>query len=148
MRASAAYVSYWSVSAVLLCASFLGSVIPLGTGTASVRYLVGIVYAAAGVLPLVASRSGTGRATAGIAINSLCLLSCLSLARNDLAATKAHLPAVQYGSAIMARLEQLGLRRGYAEYWKGATLAWRSAGRIVIAPVTACAADQGQPCPL
>lgn len=143
----AAYLAYWSVSAFLLCASFLGSAIPLGPGTASVRYLVGIVYAVAGVLPLVANRSGTGRAIAGIAVSGLCLLSCLSLARNDFAADKAHLPAVQYGNAIVARLKRLGLRRGYAQYWKAAALTWRSTGQIVIAPVTACTADRHQLCP-
>jgi hypothetical protein len=144
-RAAGIYVAYWTISAGLLSVAFVASRVPLGQGTASVRYLVGTVYAAAAALPLLAAGSRRGRVLLAGAAVGVCALACVSLARNDLAAARARQPVVQYGSAIVRTLHRLGLRRGYAQYWKAAALSWQSGDRIVVAPVTACL--RGRICP-
>jgi hypothetical protein len=132
------YAAYWATATLALAAGFVLSDVPLGAGTPSARYTVGIVYAAAAIVPLRAARSRGGRVGAAIATSIFCALSCLSLARNHLAAEKARLPIVQYGGPLVRSLERQGLDRGFAGYWKAAPITWRSGERVLVAPVATC----------
>ncbi|MHB8643449.1 MAG: hypothetical protein ACYDA3_11270, partial [Gaiellaceae bacterium] len=66
------------LSALLVCAAFLGAEISLGTGTPSARYLVGLVFAAAAVVPLWAAPSPRRRTLAGAIAGVVCLLSVVA----------------------------------------------------------------------
>ncbi|MHB8644121.1 MAG: hypothetical protein ACYDA3_14685, partial [Gaiellaceae bacterium] len=132
------YRAFWGLSALLVCAAFLGAEISLGTGTPSARYLVGLVFATAAVVPLWAAPSPRRRTLAGAIAGVVCLLSVVALARGDLPALKDRLPVLRYGGGLVAALERQGLTRGFAGYWEAAPLTWQSAGRVLVAPVARC----------
>ncbi len=136
------HVTYWSTSALLLVLAFLLSGVPLGSGTPSSRYLVGVTYACAAVLPVLMCRTVSARVLAAAAVATFAAFSCASLLAGELPALKSHLPVVRFGPSIVRALEALGIRRGYAEYWKAAPLTWQSSGRVLVAPVHAC--DHGR----
>lgn len=127
------YRCFWAASASCLCAAFLTVGAPLGAGTPSARYLVGLVFAAAAVVPLRAR--GAVVVALGVGV---CALGVVSLARGDLAAAKAHVAVLQDGRRVVAALERQGLGRGYGAYWQAAPLTWQSGGRVLVAPVVRC----------
>ncbi len=139
---STVHVVYWSTSALVLILAFLLGGVPLGPGTPSSRYLVGIAYACAAVLPVAMCRPARARALASLAVATFAAFSCASLVAGELPALKAHLPVVRFGPSIVRALEKLGIHRGYAAYWKAAPLTMQSSGRVLVAPVHAC--DHGR----
>jgi hypothetical protein len=144
--AAAVYLAYWALSALLLCLAFVASRVDLGAGTPSSRYVVGVVYAAAAGVPLLAARPGVGRSLVAGAATGLCVLSSGSLARSDLATQRANLPIVQYGATILNTLEREGLHVGYADYWKAAALTLRGGGSVLIAPISVCDTERARLC--
>jgi hypothetical protein len=134
----AVHLTYWGISAQLLLLVFLLSGVPLGPGTPSSRYLVGLTYACAAVLPVVMCRSDGTRVAVAAAAATFAAVSCASLAAGELPALKAPLAIVRFGPAIVRTLEALGIRRGYAQYWKAAPLTSESSGRVLVAPVNPC----------
>ncbi len=132
------HVTYWGTSGLLLVLAFLFSGVPLGAGVPSSRYLVGLTYVCAAVLPVAARRRAGPRLLVAAATATFAAVSCASLAAGELPALKAHLPVVRFGPAIVRTLEALGIRRGYAQYWKAAPLTFESSGRVLVAPVHAC----------
>jgi len=137
-RARSLYLLFWGTMVIVLCFSFLVSNVPAGTGAASSRYLIGLSYAAAAVLPLLPLRSSRGSTTVAFAAAAFCVASCLAVARGDLPAAKAQLPLVRYGDSVLRDLEQRGLTRGYGGYWEAASLSSKSADSILVAPVAVC----------
>jgi hypothetical protein len=136
--AAVVHSSFWAISVLALCAAFVLSDIPIGPGTTSARYLVGLVYAVAAVTPLSAARSALPRFLVAGSVTLVCVLACVSLAGNDLVLGRSRAAAVRFGPAVLARLERQGLRHGYAGYWDAATLMWSSGDRVLVAPVTRC----------
>jgi hypothetical protein len=133
------FAAYWAISAVALALGFVGGNAPLGSGTPSSRYLGGLVYAAAALLPVVAHANRQARLSASLAIVTLGALSCVSLAAGNPPQSGSTGTAIaSYERQALATLDRLGLRVGYAQYWKAGVLTWLSDGRILVAPVSAC----------
>jgi hypothetical protein len=66
-------------------------------------------------------------------------LSCVSLAAGNPPQSGSTGTAIaSYERRALATLDRLGLRVGYAQYWKAGVLTWLSDGRILVAPVSAC----------
>jgi hypothetical protein len=130
-----AWCAFWCSSAVLLSASFVLSSNPIDI--TSDRYLVGMIYAAAALLPLMAGRRVLPRAavTAGSAVFALGGLVSL---------IEDHEIAGAVGSyQLYNQVEQIARREhlqvGYADYWDAAPIMWATRFGVRAYPVQDCA---------
>jgi hypothetical protein len=129
-----AWCIFWASSAVLLSATYVFSSNP--TDITSSRYLVGVVYAAAALVPLIELRRPLRRAaiTAGTAI--LALTGLVTLLENQ-DTTSAGATYILYNQvARIAAREHVDV--GYADYWDAAPLTWSTHFRLKVYPVMAC----------
>lgn len=136
--AATVYLLFWAISSGLLCASFLLSNVPAGPGTSSARYLIGLVYAAAAAVPVLAAASTRTRVAAAVPVAAVCGLAFVSVLHNDLTVSRSRLPVVRYTSEVLRLLKRNELVRGYAGYWDAAVLTWASNERVRIAPIHPC----------
>lgn len=136
----AAFVAFWCVSAVLLSAAFLLSALPVDAAAA--RYLVGLVYAAAAVIPTVAARRPIARGVVLVGTCVFALSSVISMAQRQ----EAKPPRQAPGPRVIPAIEQLAarehLRVGYAGYWDAAPITWGTDYRVHVYPVSVC--DRGE----
>lgn len=132
-----AWCAFWGFSALLLSASFLFSSNPIDINSS--RYLVGVIYAVAALIPLLASRHALARAAivAGALVFSLSGLSSL-LQGEEIASASASGSYRSYNQ--IARLAaREGLTVGYTDYWDAAPLMWSTHFRLRVYPVQDCA---------
>jgi hypothetical protein len=130
-----AWCTFWGSSAVLLSASFVLSSNPIDI--LSSRYLVGVIYAAAALVPLMAGRGVLLRAlvTAGSVIFALSGL--VSLLKDQEIASAAGSYRL-YGEVVrIAKREHLKV--GYADYWDAAPIMWTTHFGVRTYPVQDCA---------
>lgn len=135
-----ALVVFWSASAVFLSAAFWVSNLPIDIHAS--RYLVGLVYAAAVVVPAVASRR---IGTYAVALSGTCvvaLAAVISMARASAAENSQGFPTPQLASQVSALAAREHAAAGYAGYWDAASITWSSRFRVRVFPVSIC--DRGQ----
>lgn|GEM_PF-1217634 len=130
-----AWCAFWGSSAILLSASFIFSSNPIDINSS--RYLVGVIYAVAALLPLLASRAMVARVAVTTGVTVFALSGLVSLLENEELAT---------GSASYSLIHQVeryldsqGLDMGYSNYWDGAPIMWSSHFHIKAYPVQDCA---------
>ena len=137
--ARTAFYAFWCSSAILLTLAFLLSAAPVDIGAD--RYLVGLLYAAAAVVP--AAVAGHVRAEA-LVVAATCVFALggiVSLADGATSHGRAfHPPPVGTGEA--QRIAQIAARHhlsvGYAGYWEAAPVTWATAFRVHVYPVSVC----------
>jgi hypothetical protein len=133
-----AWCIFWASSAVLLSLSFIFSTSPVDI--ISSRYLVGVVFAAAALVPLVATRVAPLRVaiTAGTVV--FALSGWVSLLNGESTANTGNYPSdyVSGQVAQIARREHLTI--GYGGYWDAAAITWATHLAVKIYPVTPCGA--------
>lgn len=138
-RATNAFHVFWCSSAILLTLAFLVSAAPVDVGAD--RYLVGLLYAAAALVP--AAAAGHLRAEAAV-LAATCVFALggiVSLADGETSHGRAfHAPPItgseaQQIAGIAAR-HHLGI--GYAGYWEAAPVTWATAFRVQVYPVSVC----------
>jgi hypothetical protein len=132
--ARAAWCLYWSLSAALLSLIFIFSNVPVDLSAA--RYIVGLVYAAAALVPLAGASSVGARRliVAGCAI--LALTGITTLVDNQETAGNAAQYQVYNEVAQIAAREHLEV--GYSGYWDAAPLTWSTHARLQVFPVKNC----------
>jgi hypothetical protein len=138
-RARLAFTVFWCSSAVLLTAAFLISAIPVDIHAD--RYLVGLIYAAAAVIPAVAARR---LGTQAIALAGTCVLALggiVSLAQGVVTRNTEGFPPASLAGRVAAIASANHLTVGYAGYWDAAPITWASHFRAKVYPVSVC--DQG-----
>jgi hypothetical protein len=130
-----AWCAFWASSALLLSASFVFSSNPIDINSS--RYLVGVIYAAAALLPLLATGSTVARVAVTAGVTAFALSGLVSLLEDEELAT---------GTASYSLIHQVehyldgrGLTLGYANYWDGAPIMWSSHFHIRAYPVQDCA---------
>ena len=138
-NAQLAWCLFWSSSLLLLSASFIVSGIP--EDLTSNRYLVGVIYAAAALVPLLGSRSALTRAvlTAGVTIYAF--TGWLGLAQQRLV-DSATSPTDRLASAVATIAHREHLTVGYAGYWDAAPITWATHLRVKAFPVVDCDNNQ------
>jgi hypothetical protein len=140
-RASArtGFLVFWCSSAVLLSAGFVLSGYP--GDLASYRYLLGLIYAAAAVIPLVAARRPLwqGAVLAGTCI--FALAGVIGMAQKRAAHIPEQAPEPRVIPAVQRIAAREHLRIGYAGYWDAAPITWGAHYRIQLYPVSVC--DRG-----
>jgi len=130
-----AWCAFWGSSALLLSASFVFSSNPIDINSS--RYLVGVIYAVASLLPLLATGALVARVAVTTGVTVFALSGLVSLFNNEELATSP----VSYSlyHQLEHYLDGKHLQLGYADYWDGAPIMWDTKMRIRAYPVQDCA---------
>jgi hypothetical protein len=131
-----AWCAFWASSAILLSASFIFSSNPIDINSS--RYLVGVIYAVAALLPLLATSGIVARVAVTAGVTVFALSGLVSLFENEEIATGAT-PSYSLIHQVERYLGRRGLNLGYANYWDGAPIMWSSHFHIRAYPVQDCA---------
>ena len=134
-----AWCIFWGSSAMLLSIGFIVSSTPVDIN--SDRYLVGLVYAGAALVPLAAGRSALRRAAISIATSVFAFTGLLTLAQGGVAGNSGNFPSDSVSAQVarIARSEHLTV--GYAGYWDAASITWATHLAVKVYPVGACGAQ-------
>ena len=144
-RARHAFFAFWCSSAILLSVAFVFSAAPVDIHAD--RYLVGLLYAAAAVVPAAAALepvggAGRGRAAA-VVLAGTCVFALgaiVSIARGvSTEGTEFHTPVSTGAADQIARIAARDhLTVGYAGYWDAAPVTWATGFRVQVYPVAVC----------
>jgi hypothetical protein len=133
-----AWCLFWGSSLVLLTAAFIFSAIPEDTGSS--RYLLGLIYAAAALLPLLASRSALTRAVITLGVTLYAFTGWLALAQQRIGPPTS--PTDQLANTVASIAHREHLSVGYAGYWDAAPITWATHFHVKVYPVDDCAGNQ------
>jgi hypothetical protein len=135
-----AFLVFWCSSATFLSAAFLLSAIPVDIHAD--RYVVGVIYALAAVVPAVAA----GRLlTEALAVAGTCVVALggvASLAEGVDSRNTEGFPSQAIADRVAAIAAHNGVSVGYSGYWDAAPITWASHFRVRVYPVSIC--DRGQ----
>jgi hypothetical protein len=134
--ARVAWSIFWATSLVLLSFGFILSTKPVNIE--SDRYLVGLIYAAAALIPLLGTRSLPARAAVTAAVTLFAFTGWLSLAQEKLLASSASFPSDRLAGAIARIAKEEHLTVGYAGYWDAAPITWATHMQVEVYPVIDC----------
>jgi hypothetical protein len=139
------YLLFWAITAVVVCAGFVFSTLPMGDVT-SARYVVPVFFAVAALAGLWATEAGWPRIATAALATIFCLMSAFGIPR--LVRYSEAYPLAREGPALVAYLQAKGLTRGYASYWDALGLTWRADGKVGVYPLEECApAGERAVCP-
>jgi hypothetical protein len=144
------YVMFWAASVVFLSAGFVFSSAPVSPVTPeTVNYLVGIVYAVAAMLPLLARRSVALRVVVVAGTLVFLLNSVIALEHSGIvnAPESASGPSPQVALDVARTAEAMHATDGYGLYWDAAAITWRANFRVLIAPIVGCEQSSTKLCP-
>jgi hypothetical protein len=131
-----AWYSFWGTSAVLLSVTFVCSSNPVDLNSS--RYLVGVIYAVAALLPLLAVTRTAGRALLATGTTVFALTGLTSMLNGE------ELTGASSTYNLYNQVQRLatrdGLAVGYADYWDAAPLTWSTHFRLKVYPVQDCGA--------
>ncbi len=132
-----AYMIFWSAGIVCLSIGFVLNSTTFGLGTT--RYLVGLVYAVAAILPLVARSSVAARAIVVGSVLVYLLNSVIALADSNLIkAPSTQGPSPQVAADVAKVAQRMDATHGFALYWDASSITWRSNFKVVVAPIVGC----------
>jgi len=140
------HLTYWGCSAALLSAAYLLSSSPLDLESS--RYLVGLVYAAAAIVPLLGRRGTVARALVVTGTVVFSLAGVIGVAQRTATANPTHFPTGRIAAEVEHIARRLHLDRGYAGYWDAAPITWESDFRVHVYPLFNCASNRLCPAPL
>jgi hypothetical protein len=133
-----AWCIFWGSSAVLLSFGFIVSAVPVDIY--SDRYLVGLIYAAAALVPLLAGRSVPRRLAIAAGTVVFALSGLVALWQGQVTANIGNDPS-DYVSGLVAQIARREhLQIGYAGYWDAAPITWATHLQVHVYPVQACGA--------
>jgi hypothetical protein len=133
-----AWCVFWASSLVALSAAFIFSAIPEDLGSS--RYLLGVIYAAAALVPLIGSRGMLPRAAVTAGATVYAFSGWLALAQQRIVPPPS--PSHQLAGAIATIADQEHLSYGYAGYWDAAPITWATHLRVKVFPVDDCDGNQ------
>jgi hypothetical protein len=131
-----AFLTFWCSSAVLLTGAFLLSSVPVDIHAD--RYLLGLIYAAAAVVPVVALRRNVTEAAAVAGTCVIALAGVVSLAQGTDARNTGGFPPPPEADRIAAIAAREGATVGYSGYWDAAPITWAASFRARVYPVSVC----------
>ena len=126
-----AWCVFWAASGLLLSASFVLSSNPMDLSSS--RYLVGVLYAAAALVPLAATRRAGLRALVVAGTTVFAFTGVVTLAQTSGPSSTS----VLYNQ-VAAIADAQHLEVGYADYWDAAPLTWASHVHLKVYPVQDC----------
>jgi hypothetical protein len=133
-----AWCVFWTSLLVLLSTVFILSGIPEDLGSS--RYLVGVIYAAAALVPLLGRRGPLTRAAVTAGATLYAFTGWLALAQHRIEPPPS--PSDQLAGAVAKIASQERLSVGYAGYWDAAPITWATHLRVKVFPVDDCDGNQ------
>jgi len=133
-----AWCVFWGSSAILLSAGFIASSTPVDIE--SDRYLVGLIYAAAALVPLLGASGTLRRLAISAGATVFAFTGLLSLLQGTVTANTGNFPSAGVSAQVarIARGEHLTV--GYAGYWDAAPITWATHFAVKVYPVQQCGA--------
>jgi hypothetical protein len=133
-----AWCVFWGSSAILLSAGFIASSTPVDIE--SDRYLVGLIYAAAALVPLLGASGTLRRLAISAGATVFAFTGLLSLLQGTVTANTGDFPSASASVQVarIARREHLTV--GYAGYWDAAPITWATHFAVKVYPVQQCGA--------
>jgi hypothetical protein len=133
-----AWCVFWASSAVLLSVAFIFSAIPEDLGSS--RYLIGLIFAAAALVPLLGSRSTLARVAVTAAVTVYAFTGWLALAQERIGPPAS--PSDQLANAVLKFSREEHLAVGYSGYWDAAPITWAARFGVKVFPVQECDGNQ------
>ena len=134
-----AFLVFWCSSAILLSLAFVLSGYP--GDLASYRYLLGLIYAAAAVIPVVAAFRPAWQAVVLAGTCIFALAGVVGMAQKRAARIPVQAPEPRVIPAVQRIAAREHLQVGYAGYWDASPITWGTHYRVQVYPVSVC--DQG-----
>jgi hypothetical protein len=144
------YTTFWGAVVVFLSAGFIFSSAPIHPTTPeNTGYLVGLLYAVAAMLPLLARRSAALRTVVLVGTLVFLLNAILALGRSAgiKAPRPAYGPSPQVAQDVARVAERMHATYGYGLYGDSAAITWRTNFRVLVAPIVGCQASPTKLCP-
>lgn len=138
------YVVFWGAAGGLVLLAYVLSSAPLDI--TSFRYIVGVAYAVAALLPLIATRHPAARVAVVAGVTIFAASSTWLLARGD-ATSHGNFPDAKVANGLLELAQQEHLKVGYAGYWDAAALTWGMHARVNVFPIMECRTAAGPRCP-
>ncbi len=135
-----ALVVFWSSSAILLTGAFLISANPVDIHAD--RYLVGLLFAAASVVPVLAVGRAPKEAAVLLGTCVFALSAITSMLQGASTRNPQRFPSTALANQVASVAAAHHLQFGYASYWDAAAITWASKLRVRVFPVSVC--DQNQ----
>jgi hypothetical protein len=129
-----AWCLFWGSSLVALSAAFLFSGLPEDLGSS--RYLLGLIYAAAALVPLLARSGWPARVAVTAGVTLYAFTGWLALAQQRIGPPTSPSDRLAGAVADIAKKEHLSV--GYAGYWDAAPITWATHFRVKVYPVDDC----------
>jgi hypothetical protein len=133
-----AWCIFWGSSAVLLSVGFIVSAVPVDIY--SDRYLVGLIYAAAALVPLLAGGSIPRRLAIAAGTVVFAFSGLVALWQGQVTANIGNFPSDSVSGQIAQVARREHLQIGYAGYWDAAPITWATHLQVHVYPVQACGA--------
>jgi hypothetical protein len=133
-----AWCIFWGSSAVLLSVGFIVSAVPVDIY--SDRYLVGLIYAAAALIPLLAGGSILRRLAVAGGTIVFAFSGLVALWQGQVTANIGNYPSDSVSGQIAQVARREHLKIGYAGYWDAAPITWATHLQVHVYPVQACGA--------
>lgn len=136
-----AYTMFWAASIVCISLGFIFSSAPIFPADfEDTAYLVGIVYAVAAILPLLARKGVAMRAIVVAGTLVFLLNSVIALHDNGILKTpQSDLgPSLQVAQDVTRVAEGMHATHGYGVYWDAGAITWLANFKVLVAPVIGC----------
>jgi hypothetical protein len=133
------HVTYWALSAVLVCAAFVFS--NTAGGTMHESYYATTIFSAAAIVPLLLRSRSPMRwlIPAGV---SIFFVGSFVGAKWDYVRAGTQ-PLAHYASTIVAIAEANDATTGYAGYWDASGLTWNTDEKVIVRPLQQCSNPAG-----
>jgi hypothetical protein len=131
-----AFMVFWCSSASLLSLAFLLSATPVDIHAD--RYLVGLVYAAAAVIPVLATGRRLTELAALAGTCAVALSGVISMAHGTVTRNTEGFLSTGVIKEIARVAAKHGLTVGYAGYWDASPITWATHFRVRVYPVSVC----------
>jgi len=132
-----AFMVFWCSSAVVLSAAFVLSATPVDIHAD--RYLVGLIYAAAAVIPVIAAGRVRTEAAAVAGTCVFALSGVIGMAKGTVTNDINRFPTAAVANQVWRLAVADHLQSGYSGYWDAAPITWASRFRVRVYPVSVCA---------
>ncbi len=136
-----AYMMFWAASIVCISLGFVFSSAPIFPANfEDTAYLVGILYAVAAIVPLLARKNVAMRAIAVAGTLVFLLNSFIALDNDGIlqAPQQDSGPSLQVARDVTRVAEAMHATHGYGVYWDAGSITWLSNFKVLVAPIVGC----------
>lgn len=131
---------FWGSSLVSLSLAFLVS--SVSVEIYDDRYLVGLVYAAAALLPLSITRNAAHKTVVVVGTCMFAFTGIVGIVEGHASENQAHWPEGYLDGRVAAIARKEHLKIGYAGYWDAAAITWGTHMAVNVFPIQPCASSK------